>query len=230
MFALAVAPMLFLCAFLMAHEKTMLIGYLSALLFASTGLFQNHMTYDPVGLINTSIAAVIATATALVLWAVVAPADAGSGAPPVCPRRAPRARPDRGAAVAHRPRRVRDGDGRGSRPASGLSPRRSARGRRDFRGRHGPSRRRPRIDPDAREPPLPGRGRSGSDRQAGRLPASPVARARATDVRKKRPRNALPNCARTNSGRSRRRPPPAIWAPSPRSVRISRAAARCSQG
>jgi hypothetical protein len=53
-----VAPMLFFCAFLMAHEKTMLIGYLSALLFASTGQFQNHMTYDPVGLINTSIAAV----------------------------------------------------------------------------------------------------------------------------------------------------------------------------
>ena len=74
MFALVVAPMLFLCAFLMAHKKTMLIGYLSALLFASTGLFQNHMTFDPVGLINTSIAAVIATATALVLWAVVAPA------------------------------------------------------------------------------------------------------------------------------------------------------------
>ena len=74
MFALVVAPMLFLRAWLMAHKKTMLIGYLSALLFASTGLFQNHMTYDPVGLINTSIAAVIATATALVLWAVVAPA------------------------------------------------------------------------------------------------------------------------------------------------------------
>jgi len=73
MFAMAVAPMLFLCAFLMAHRKTMLIGYLSALLFASTGQFQNHMIYEPVDLINTSIAAVIAAATALVLWAVVAP-------------------------------------------------------------------------------------------------------------------------------------------------------------
>jgi uncharacterized membrane protein YccC len=62
MFALVVAPMLFFCAFLMAHRKAMLIGYLSALLFASTGLFQNHMTYDPVALINTSIAAVIDTA------------------------------------------------------------------------------------------------------------------------------------------------------------------------
>jgi uncharacterized membrane protein YccC len=73
MFALAVAPMLFLCAFLMAHKKTMLIGYFSALLFASTGQFQNHMTYDAVNLINTSIAAVIASATALVLWAILAP-------------------------------------------------------------------------------------------------------------------------------------------------------------
>jgi uncharacterized membrane protein YccC len=74
MFALAVAPMLFLCAFLMAHQKTMLIGYLSALLFASAGQFLNHMVYDPVGFINTAIAAVVAAATAMVLWAVVAPA------------------------------------------------------------------------------------------------------------------------------------------------------------
>jgi uncharacterized membrane protein YccC len=74
MFALAVAPMLFLCAFLMAHKKTMLIGYLSALLFASAGQFLNRMVYDPVGFINTSIAAVVAAATAMVLWAIVAPA------------------------------------------------------------------------------------------------------------------------------------------------------------
>ena len=73
MFALAVAPMLFLCALLMAYKKTMLIGYLSALLFASASQFQNQMTYDPVGLINTSIAAVIAAAAALVLWAILVP-------------------------------------------------------------------------------------------------------------------------------------------------------------
>src|SRR5271165_2549425 len=72
--ALAVAPMLFLCAFLMAHKKTMLIGYFSALLFASAGGFLDQMVYDPVGFINTSIAAVVATATAMVLWAIVAPA------------------------------------------------------------------------------------------------------------------------------------------------------------
>jgi uncharacterized membrane protein YccC len=74
MFALAVAPMLFLCAFLMAHKRTMLIGYLSALLFASAGGFLDRMVYDPVGFINTSIAAVVAAATAMVLWAIIAPA------------------------------------------------------------------------------------------------------------------------------------------------------------
>jgi uncharacterized membrane protein YccC len=73
MFALVVAPMLFLCAFLMAHERTLIIGFLSALLFASVGTFQNRMVYDPIGLINTSIAAIVAAAVAMVLWAIVAP-------------------------------------------------------------------------------------------------------------------------------------------------------------
>ncbi len=73
MFALAVAPMLFLCAFLMAHKKTLLIGYLSALLFASAGQFLDRMVYDPVGFINISIAAMVAAGTAMVLWAIVAP-------------------------------------------------------------------------------------------------------------------------------------------------------------
>ena len=73
MFALAVAPMLFLCAFLMAHERTMIIGYLSALLFASVAMFQNRMVYDPIGLLNTSIAAIVVAAVTLVLWATMAP-------------------------------------------------------------------------------------------------------------------------------------------------------------
>ncbi len=73
MFALIVAPMLFYCAYLMAHERTMIIGYLSALLFASVGTFQDRMVYDPVGLINTSIAATLAAGVAMVLWAIVAP-------------------------------------------------------------------------------------------------------------------------------------------------------------
>src|SRR5260221_1637009 len=75
MFALIVAPVIFGCAFLMAHQKTLLIGYLSGLLFASVGQFQNRMAYDPVGLLNTSIAAVFAAGTALVLWSVLAPED-----------------------------------------------------------------------------------------------------------------------------------------------------------
>jgi uncharacterized membrane protein YccC len=74
MFALVVAPMLFAFAFLMANKKTYLIGFFSALLFASAGLFQNQMVYDPIGLINTSIAAVVAAAVAMVLWSIVAPA------------------------------------------------------------------------------------------------------------------------------------------------------------
>jgi uncharacterized membrane protein YccC len=73
MFALVVAPMLFSCALLMAHKRTHLIGFFSAQLFASAGLFQNRMAYDPVGLINTSIAAVVAATVAMLLWAIVAP-------------------------------------------------------------------------------------------------------------------------------------------------------------
>ena len=74
MFALIVGPMLFGCAYLMSkpNPTTMLIGYLSALLFASVGQFQNRMVYDPVGLLNTSIAAVFAAGVTLVLWAVIA--------------------------------------------------------------------------------------------------------------------------------------------------------------
>jgi uncharacterized membrane protein YccC len=73
MFALVVAPMLFLCALLMAHKRSHLIGFFSAQLFASAGLFQNQMAYDPVGLVNTAIAAVVADAVAMVLWSIVAP-------------------------------------------------------------------------------------------------------------------------------------------------------------
>jgi uncharacterized membrane protein YccC len=101
MFALAVAPMLFLCAFLMAHKKTMLIGYFSALLFASAGGFLDRMVYDPVGFINTCIAAVIAAATAMVLWAIVAPAT-----PKAARRRFVRAARHALARIAARRRRI----------------------------------------------------------------------------------------------------------------------------
>jgi uncharacterized membrane protein YccC len=73
MFTLLVAPMLFLCALLLAHKRTHLIGFFSAQLFATAGVFQNQMAYDPVGLINTSIAATVAATVAMVVWAIVAP-------------------------------------------------------------------------------------------------------------------------------------------------------------
>lgn len=77
-FALIVGPFLFYCAFLMAqpNPKKALLGYLSALLFASVGQFQNRMVYDPVDLLNTSIAAIFAVGVTLVLWTVVAPETA----------------------------------------------------------------------------------------------------------------------------------------------------------
>ena len=73
MFSLIIAPVIFCCALLMAHKKTQLIGFFSGLLFASVGLFQNRMVYDPIGLLNTSIAAVFAAGAAVVLWSVLAP-------------------------------------------------------------------------------------------------------------------------------------------------------------
>ena len=75
MFALVVAPVIFCCALLMANKRPeiQLIGFLSGLLFASVGLFQNRMVFDPVGLLNISIAAVFATGVALVLWSIIAP-------------------------------------------------------------------------------------------------------------------------------------------------------------
>ncbi|HJY49485.1 MAG TPA: FUSC family protein, partial [Stellaceae bacterium] len=101
MFAVAVAPMLFLCAFLMAHKKTMLIGYMSALLFASAGQFLDQMVYDPVGMLNTCIAAVVSAATAMVLWAIIAPAT-----PEAARRRFVRAARRALAGIAARRRRI----------------------------------------------------------------------------------------------------------------------------
>jgi uncharacterized membrane protein YccC len=74
MFALAVAPMLFLCAYLMAaHEKTAGLGFVAGLYFANAGGFQNRMAYDAVGFVNSSMAQALAIATAGLLFAIVAP-------------------------------------------------------------------------------------------------------------------------------------------------------------
>ena len=86
MFALAVAPMLFLCAFLMAHKKTMLIGYLSALLFASAGQFLDRMVYDPVGFINTCHRSRGRRSDCHGALGHRGASDAGGSAPPLRPR------------------------------------------------------------------------------------------------------------------------------------------------
>src|SRR5215468_3940262 len=46
MFALAVAPMLFFCAYLMAYKKTEGLGFLAGLYFAYVAGFQDQMAYD----------------------------------------------------------------------------------------------------------------------------------------------------------------------------------------
>ena len=73
MFCLVVAPVLFFCAWLMAHTKTAGLGFLAGLYFASVAMFQDRMVYDPVGLIGTSLAATFAVALTAVLFAIVAP-------------------------------------------------------------------------------------------------------------------------------------------------------------
>ena len=74
MFALAVAPMLFFCAYIMAaYKKTAGLGFVAGLYFASVAGFQDRMAYDPVGFLNTSIAVALAIASAGVLFAIVAP-------------------------------------------------------------------------------------------------------------------------------------------------------------
>jgi uncharacterized membrane protein YccC len=76
MFALVLAPVLFVCAFLMAHEKSpvaVIFGFLFALYLASVGGFADRTVYDAVGFVNTSFAVILAIAVGAILFAVVAP-------------------------------------------------------------------------------------------------------------------------------------------------------------
>ena len=76
MFTLIVAPVLFLCAYMMGNPKqplAFIAGFLFALYFASVGGFQDRMTYDAAAFINTSIAVIFAIAAGAMLFAVVAP-------------------------------------------------------------------------------------------------------------------------------------------------------------
>ena len=76
MFTIIVGPAIFLCAYLMGHEGSplkYLIGFLCGLYIPSAAGFQDSISFDAIGFINTSVAAVFAAAVGAVLFAVVAP-------------------------------------------------------------------------------------------------------------------------------------------------------------
>jgi uncharacterized membrane protein YccC len=73
MFSLAVTPMLFFFAYLMARPKTAGLGFVGGLYFANVSAFQDRMTYDPLGFLNVSIAVALAIAGAAVLFALINP-------------------------------------------------------------------------------------------------------------------------------------------------------------
>ncbi len=73
MFAVVLAPVLFLFSFLMAKPRTFVVGYMAAMFFLTAAGLQNRMTYDPILFVNTTIAAFLAAGFALMLWILVAP-------------------------------------------------------------------------------------------------------------------------------------------------------------
>jgi uncharacterized membrane protein YccC len=73
MLALILGPMIFLFAHLMAFRQTLLPGYMAALYFFTATGIQNRMAYNPIGFVNLTLAALLACALGIVLWAVVAP-------------------------------------------------------------------------------------------------------------------------------------------------------------
>jgi len=73
MFALLLSPMAFLLAYLMAFRQTIMPAYMSAMYFFTAAGIQNRMSYNPVGFINLTLAALFAVAMALILWGLVAP-------------------------------------------------------------------------------------------------------------------------------------------------------------
>ena len=76
MFTIIVGPAIFLCAYLMADESSplkYLIGFLCGLYMPSAAGFQDRISFDAAGFINTSIAVIFATAVGEVLFTVIAP-------------------------------------------------------------------------------------------------------------------------------------------------------------
>jgi uncharacterized membrane protein YccC len=71
--AMALAPLILACAFVMAHPGVGPMGQLSAVYFSVASNIDNVMTYDAVGFFNTSLGILVGIGIALVLFATVFP-------------------------------------------------------------------------------------------------------------------------------------------------------------
>jgi uncharacterized membrane protein YccC len=71
--AVALAPLLLTCGFIMAHPRIGPLGLLSAVYFASASNISNVMTYDAAGFLNSSFAILVGIAVAVVLFATFFP-------------------------------------------------------------------------------------------------------------------------------------------------------------
>jgi hypothetical protein len=71
--AVALAPLLLTCGFIMAQPRIGALGLLGAVYFAFASNIDNVMTYDAVAFLNASLAVLVGIAVALVLFAAFLP-------------------------------------------------------------------------------------------------------------------------------------------------------------
>jgi hypothetical protein len=78
--AVALAPWMLTCAFIMAQPKIGPLGLLSAVYFAFASNIDNVMTYDAAAFLNSSLAILVGIAVAVVLFATFFPETPASAA------------------------------------------------------------------------------------------------------------------------------------------------------
>src|SRR5258705_5953133 len=71
--AVALAPLMLTCGFVMAQPQIGPLGLLSAVYFAFASNIDNVMTYDAAGFLNSSVAILVGIAVAVVLFATFFP-------------------------------------------------------------------------------------------------------------------------------------------------------------
>jgi uncharacterized membrane protein YccC len=71
--AVALAPLILTCGFIMAQPHIGPLGLLSAVYFAFASNIDNVMTYDAVAFLNSSLAILVGIAVAVVLFATFFP-------------------------------------------------------------------------------------------------------------------------------------------------------------